>query len=116
MSNQHSGNQQVAPGTVLLEFPFRGFVATILAPVAGTVVIAHDGEPDHAGRRSQLALVPYMLGQAAHARAGGAALAGNHVVIAVRDGGPFVLLAHVRRNSVVTEPGRTVQAGEELAE
>lgn len=32
---------------------FRGFGAPILAPITGTVVIAHDGEPDHEGRHGQ---------------------------------------------------------------
>jgi len=52
-------------------------------------VIAHDEEPDHEGRRSQLVLVPYMLGQVRRARIGRAALAGNHVVIAVHPQGPL---------------------------
>lgn len=95
---------------------FRGFGAPILAPVPGTVVLAHGGEPDHQGRRSQLALVPYMLGQARRARAGAVKLAGNHVVIAVGPGGPFVLLAHLRRGTVRVRPGQVVQAGETVAE
>lgn len=88
---------------------FRGFGMPILAPIAGTVVIAHDGEPDHDGRRSQLGLVAYMLGQTGRARTGGAALAGNHVVIAVQPGGPFVLLAHLRRGTVAVAAGQQVQ-------
>ncbi|MFE0588719.1 hypothetical protein [Micromonospora echinospora] len=47
---------------------FFAYGRPILAPAAGTVVEAHDGEIDHAGRRSQLALVPYALGQAARVR------------------------------------------------
>ena len=88
----------------------------ILAPIAGTVVIAHDGEPDHDGRRSQLGLVAYMLGQTGRARTGGAALAGNHVVIAVQPGGPFVLLAHLRRGTVAVAAGQQVQVGQQVAE
>lgn len=105
-------------GLVASEEPevFEGFGAPILAPVAGVVVIAHDGEPDHAGRRSQLALVPYMLGQAQRAREGGAALAGNHVVIALHPKGPFVLLAHLRRHTIAVRPGQEVQVGQQLAE
>ena len=49
---------------------FRGFGEPILAPADGTVVLTHDGEPDHEGRRSQLALVPYALGQARRVRPG----------------------------------------------
>ena len=95
---------------------FRGFGEPILAPVAGTVVIAHDGEPDHAARRSQLALLPYALGQARRVRAGAAAIAGNHVVLALGPGGPFVLLAHLRRGSVRVHPGQSLGSGEQLGE
>ena len=49
---------------------FRGFGQPILAPLSGTVVLTHAGEPDHEARRSQLTLVPYMLGQAERVRAG----------------------------------------------
>lgn len=95
---------------------FRGFGEPILAPAAGTVVIAHDGEPDHEARRSQLALVPYALGQARRVRAGVAAIAGNHVVVALEPGGPFVLLAHLRRGSTRVQPGQYVSSGDQLAE
>jgi murein DD-endopeptidase MepM/ murein hydrolase activator NlpD len=95
---------------------FRGFGQPILAPAAGTVVIAHDGEPDHAARRSQLALLPYALGQPRRVRAGVAAIAGNHVVLALGPGGPFVLLAHLRRGSVRAHPGRSVRSGDQLGE
>ena len=57
---------------------FVGFGRPILAPVSGRVEAVHDGEPDHEGRRSQLTLVPYMLGQARRARRGPVGLAGNH--------------------------------------
>jgi hypothetical protein len=89
---------------------FRGFGEPILAPAAGTVVTVHDGEPDHEARRSQLALVPYALTQARRVRAGVAAIAGNHVVLALGPGGPFVLLAHLRRGSVRVHPGHRVAA------
>jgi hypothetical protein len=95
---------------------FRGFGEPILAPAAGTVVVAHDAEPDHEARRSQLALVPYALTQAQRVRAGAAGVAGNHVVIALEAGGPFVLLAHLRRGSVRVRPGDTVRSGDRLGE
>src|SRR3954452_12643743 len=60
---------------------FVGFGRPILAPVAGTVAVVHDGEPDHEGRRSQLALVLYLLRQSRRAKGGAPGLAGNHVVI-----------------------------------
>lgn len=91
---------------------FVGFGAPILAPCAGRVVIAHDGEPDHEARRSQLTLLPYMLGQAARARRGPSAIAGNHVVIATSVDGPFILLAHLRKDSVAVTVGDIVHEGE----
>ena len=61
---------------------FVGFGRPVLAPVGGRVAALHDAEPDHAARRSQLALLPYALRQPQRVRTGGAAIAGNHVVIA----------------------------------
>lgn len=95
---------------------FVGFGRPVLAPLTGRVVLVHDGEVDHEARRSQLALVPYLLGQAARARAGAPGLAGNHVVIAAASDGPFVLLAHLRRGSLRVRPGQSVRAGELIAE
>ncbi|HYJ50602.1 MAG TPA: M23 family metallopeptidase [Microbacterium sp.] len=95
---------------------FVGFGRAILAPAAGTVVTVHDGEPDHVGRRSQLALVPYALGQAARVRAGIGAIAGNHVVLAIGPSGPFVALVHLRRGSLRVAPGDVVAVGDQLAE
>ncbi|WP_394247951.1 M23 family metallopeptidase [Arthrobacter pityocampae] len=95
---------------------FVGFGAPVLAPAAGVVVVAHDGEADHAARRSQLALVPYMAGQAGRLRHGPGAIAGNHVVIDLGDGGPFVLVAHLRRGSLCVEAGSRVRAGQRIGE
>lgn len=91
---------------------FRGFGQPILAPVAGSVAAVHDGEPDHEARRSQLALLPYALSQRERLRGGPAAIAGNHVVIAIRPGGPFVLLAHLRCQSVQVRPGDLLEPGD----
>ena len=95
---------------------FVAFGRPILAPVGGTVVHVHDGEPDHEARRSQLALVPYALGQAARLREGVAALAGNHVILALAGGSAFVALAHLRKGSFRVRPGQSVARGEQLAE
>ena len=86
----------------------------MLAPIDGTVVAVHDGEPDHEARRSQLALVPYALGQAGRVRGGPAAIAGNHVVVAPTPDGPFVLLAHLRSGTVGVRVGDVVTAGVEV--
>ena len=93
---------------------FAGFGRPILAPAAGTVVATHDGEPDHEARRSQLALVPYLLTQRERARGGAVGLAGNHVTIALSPHGPFVLLAHLRQGSVSVRPGDTLSTGQPI--
>lgn len=90
---------------------FVGFGAPILAPCSGRVVIAHDGEPDHKARRSHLTLLPYMLGQAGRVRAGPPAIAGNHVVIATDESGPYILLAHLQQGSVTVTVGDHVREG-----
>ncbi len=87
----------------------------VLAPAGGVVVGVHDGEPDHAARRSQLALLPYALGQPARLRQGVAAVAGNHVVIRLGHATAFVALAHLRAGSIDVAPGEEVSAGQRLA-
>lgn len=91
---------------------FVGFGAPILAPCPGRVVIAHDGETDHAARRSPVTLLPYLLGQPSRLRAGPSALAGNHVVIALAPAGPYVLLAHLRRGCVAVAVGDRIGEGD----
>jgi murein DD-endopeptidase MepM/ murein hydrolase activator NlpD len=95
---------------------FRGFGQPILSPAAGTVVVAHDGEPDHVARRSQFALLSYALGQARRVRSGIAAIAGNHVAIALGPSGPFVAVVHLRRGSVRVEPGDVLASGDQVGE
>ena len=43
---------------------------------------------------------------------GVAAVAGNHVVLGLAGGGPYVLLAHLQRGSVGIVHGQVVAAGE----
>ena len=93
---------------------FFAFGQPVLAPAAGTVVSVHDGEADHEARRSQLALVPYALTQAARVRAGAGAIAGNHVVLELQDRGGHVVLAHLRAGSIRVGVGESVAAGQEL--
>lgn len=95
---------------------FFGFGLPILAPVDGVVVHTHDGESDHEARRSQLALIPYALGQASRLRQGPDALAGNRVVIRDHTSGMLVALAHVRAGSLRAGIGDEVAIGEPLAE
>jgi hypothetical protein len=93
---------------------FVAFGRPVLAPADGVVVAVHDGEPDHEARRSQVALLPYALTQASRIRGGPAAIAGNHVVLELTDGGAFVLIAHLRRGSVAVTPGMPVAEGRPL--
>ncbi|GHG50574.1 hypothetical protein GCM10011331_13330 [Flavimobilis marinus] len=105
--------------TVLASEPPERFVAfgrPLLAPVDGVVVAAHDGEPDHEARRSQLALVPYAVGQAGRRRQGPAAIAGNYLVIRDDVSGMFVALAHLRRGSQRVRVGDRVRVGAALAD
>jgi hypothetical protein len=94
---------------------FVGFGRTLLAPAAGTVVAAHDGEADHEARRSQLALLPYALGQAARMRAGVAAIAGNFIIIALPEGAGFVAMVHLRSGSVRVAVGEALTDGQPVA-
>jgi hypothetical protein len=91
---------------------FVGFGLEVIAPVSGRVVQVHDGEPDHVARRAPIAGLAYALTQARRVRAGVAAVAGNHVVVEVETGGPFVLVAHLRRGSVAVAPGDPVVVGD----
>ncbi|MCU1446768.1 MAG: peptidase [Cryobacterium sp.] len=94
---------------------FFGFGRPVLAPAAGTVTTVHFGEEDHEARRSQFALVPYALGQAARVRSGRSAVAGNHLVIALPDGAGYVALVHLRAGSVRVSVGETVTLGQPMA-
>lgn len=94
---------------------FVGFGRPVMAPITGIVVSVHDAEQDHEARRSQLTLVPYMLTQHRRVRAGPAAIAGNHVVVTISPGGPYVLLAHLRRHSVAVSVGDLVHVGQQIA-
>ena len=105
--------------TVLATEPpdrFAAFGRPILAPADGVVAVAHDGEPDHGARRSQLSLVPYALGQRNRLREGAYAVAGNHVILRLPNGGPFVALVHLRAGSLLVRAGDAVRTGQQLAE
>jgi murein DD-endopeptidase MepM/ murein hydrolase activator NlpD len=94
---------------------FVGFGRPILAPARGRVVAVHDGEPDHAARRSPLVLVPYAATQGSRLRQGITAVTGNHVVLALEDQPGFVLLAHLRRGSLAVSPGTRLEVGDPVA-
>lgn len=103
--------------TVLATEPvtrFVGFGMPVLAPADSRVVAVHDGEIDHAARRSPLLLIPYGLTQGARLRQGVEAITGNHVILELEEEGVFILLAHMERGSVSVAPGARVGAGEPL--
>ena len=92
---------------------FLAFGRPVLAPTAGTVVVAHDGEEDHLAHRSPVTGVPYLLGQRRRALGGAAAIAGNHGILHV--GHAYVAVVHLQRGSVVVREGQDVAEGEVVA-
>lgn len=76
---------------------YFGFGQPILAPAAGTVTEATDGQPDNA------------LGGAAD----GQHPAGNHVILDLGQG-EFAVFAHFQQGSVRVKPGDKVKAGDVL--
>ena len=94
---------------------FLGFGQPLLAPADGRVVAVHDGQADHAARRSPLTLAAYLLTQGSRLRRGLGAVAGNHLILALDQDGPFVLLAHLQKGSPLVEPGDDVSTGQPVA-
>lgn len=88
---------------------FAGFGRPVLAPAQGTVVAAHDGEPDHAAYRG-LPSIGYALTQHRRAAQGWVGLGGNHVLI--ETGGVFLALCHLHRGSVAVGEGQQVTVGQ----
>jgi murein DD-endopeptidase MepM/ murein hydrolase activator NlpD len=93
---------------------FYAFDQPIVAPAAGRVVSVQDGVPDLVARRSPLARIPYAVTQPSRARQGARGLAGNHVVVDLGDGGPYLVVAHLRRGTVAVRPGEPVTVGQPL--
>jgi hypothetical protein len=94
---------------------FFAFGQPILAPISGIVAEVHDGEIDHEARRSQLALVPYALGQASRVRRGWGAIAGNYMIIALAAGDAFVAVVHLQAGSIRASVSQHVPEGEQIA-
>ncbi len=93
---------------------FYAFGRPLYSPVAGTVVSAHDGEPDHEARRSMLTLIPYGLTQPRRVRRGLTTVLGNHVIIQVAESPYYVGLVHLQRDSVRVSPDERVCAGDQI--
>lgn len=94
---------------------FYAYGQPVLSPVDGTVVALHDGEIDHEARRSQLALLPYMLSQGSRLREGVGAIAGNYIIISPHGSDYYVGIVHLQRGSLCVKPGESVRMGQQLA-
>lgn len=90
---------------------FPGFGRTLLAPVGGLVVAAHDAEPDHRSYRG-LPSLGYAATQRRRAAAGWVGLAGNHVMI--ETGGVVVAVCHLKQGSLAVRLGQQVRVGDEV--
>jgi hypothetical protein len=92
---------------------YPGFDQTIVAPISGSVVRALGGTRDHWSRTSPLGLV-YLALESVRELIGPPGVFGNHLVIQA-DGGACVLLAHLRRHSLLVDRGERVEAGQPVA-
>jgi hypothetical protein len=93
---------------------FPGFGQPILSPVEGVVTRVAAGHRDHWSRTSWPALI-YLLVEGVREFLGPSTILGNHVVI---DGGRsrYLVLAHLRRRSLLVRQGQRVSAGQLIAE
>jgi len=85
------------------------FGRALISPVTGTVVFVVDGVDDNDGQKSFPRRSPNEAAQ--HPRW----FYGNHIVLDA-GGGVFVLLAHLKKGSVVVARGAAVQAGDPIAQ
>jgi hypothetical protein len=74
---------------------------TIVAPADGTVVIAHDGEPD---------MLPGTVSN------NFTAPTGNEVAIRLKETGTYLLIAHMKPGSVLVKVNESVQAGQPIGQ
>mgnify|MGYP001168856929 CR=1 FL=1 len=93
---------------------FSGFGKEVLAPIAGTVVKVKEDARDHRSRDSWPGLVYFFLEGAVRELTGTGRLFGNHVTIRGTDG-TYVVLAHLKRDSVRVKAGGEVVAGQQIA-
>lgn len=71
---------------------------TVVAPAAGVVTTAHDGEPDRIPGTSPTSL------------------RGNYVVIQLEDTGAYLLIAHLKPGSVSVNVGQRVEKGQPISQ
>lgn len=73
----------------------------VVAPIGGTVISAHDGEPDAVpGKVSNNFTAP----------------TGNHVMIRIEETGTYLVIAHLKPGSVVVETGSVVKEGQVIGQ
>jgi len=72
----------------------------VVAPLAGEVVNAHDGEPD---------MTPGVISENLEA------ITGNHVAIRM-ESGTYLIIAHLKRDSVLVQTGDAVEEGQVIGQ
>lgn len=97
-----------------------GWAAPIHAPFDGTVLAAADGQaerdPVHLVRDLAVALKNGFTFDPRKAARDLRPLAGNHMILKMRDAEVYAFLAHARCGSVRVTPGQEVQTGELMAQ
>lgn len=83
-------------GSAVLE-DYGCYGKPVLAPISGTVAVAHDGEPEHTP--GKLPPTPKQI-------------MGNHVMIQPVPGQNYLVLAHLKPGSLTVSAGDTVQEGD----
>jgi len=73
----------------------------VLAPIGGEVVSAHDGEPD---------MTPGEISTDLEA------ITGNHVAIRIEETGTYLVIAHLKLNSVAVQVGDHVNEGQVIGQ
>lgn len=87
-------------GTAALE-DYGCYGIPVVAPVAGLVTVAHDGEPDEVpGQASNNATAP----------------TGNYVVIKLEDTGTYLVIAHLKPGSLAVSAGQQVEEGQQIGQ
>ena len=94
---------------------FYAFGRPIVAPGPGRVVAAWGGSRDHRSRDSIPGLALWFVEQFLRSFRGARGLLGNHVILRLDDG-CYAVMAHLRRGSLLVDPGDEVTEGQVIAE
>ena len=92
------------------------FGESVLSPIDGYVVEVYDGVEDNVVRRSLFAGIPYVFGQRKRIKGGITKIAGNLVIIKSNDSDAYICIAHLKKNSICTRKGQSVNAGQKIGE